>query len=186
MGYPFYQEVPPLKADISVRDEVKKMLYGDENNRPIGTWAILRRLQRDNFGEPILSKNVDFVTDEPDLLNNPSGVTPEGYLYNDKPIRIGWSLGRILNQDVRFFESGMQQQKKIRGFFAYDDEPKEMDQLFMLKVDEQGNPVNPFQWNENYIVATVFPHIADMGRVEFWLVLLERYSHRGVDNGQAL
>ena len=178
MTYGFYNTDISPAIDISIRDEVRKILYGDSFNKPYSMWAVLRKLKRDGNGEPILSENVDFVTDEPDLLNKPKGVTPEGYVYEDKIIRVGWSLGRLLNQDVRFFEAGMQEMKKIRGYFAYEDRPDELDQLFMLKVDDMGNPLNPLSFTERYIVATVFPQMADMGRVEFWTALLERFSHR--------
>lgn len=180
MAYQYW----PANQAFSVREEFQKLLFGDEDNPPIGRPVLLRRIHDQKCA----------CWNEHSKSPNPKCryCHGEGFLFTEtmETAYITRNFGGVLNPSTVIMQQsvlqpyGYSDENRALAFVEYSvipdyerytrpNHPK-YDALFELKVDDLGRLVTPLVRLAKWQVRSVTPHHGDWGRVEFFELGLQK------------
>lgn len=153
------------RIELDLREEMKRLLYGAEDEIAKGKIGLLRRMRRDDNGELVRCSCRDKVTDEPDRDHYCRYCSGHGYFWDE------YKMVYYRNDDAFMKSEG--KVKDFEGVFFYiewfaDIDPTDV--LVEIKLDKDGYPVQPLQRLKVYDILSSDAFCADYGRTEFWQI----------------
>jgi hypothetical protein len=181
MSVQFY----PNDAPISLRDELKSILYGDILEPGKGRPVLIRRLTDQKCVCQVEQGSID---------SNCAYCGGEGWLWSEtlNTTYIAKNFGTVLNaSNVIKSQSalslyGYTDENRAVAYVEYDvfpnyerylrpDHPA-YDSIYEIKVDESGNMVRPVVRTAKWALKSVTPQHGDFGRIEFFELGLEKQN----------
>ena len=173
-AYNFY----PKTGSFDLREEIHGILHGDELGDGVGRSILIRRIKDQTC----------VCFDKSKGSTNPGCryCLGEGYMWTET-LNFGYlgrNLGSVLGSSTVISNQnalanfGTSDDGKALAYFEYDvfpnyerylrpDHPT-CDKLFELKVDDNGNLVQPIIRVAKWKMRSVTPHQGDRGRIEFF------------------
>lgn len=175
MSFNYY---PPTitNQELDLRKELSNIIHGDSNHPemiPHGVWVILRKLNRDSNGKPILGWEVDPVTKEPDMVLKSENVTKTGHTYSDHVTKGYIFEFRLSTLSEKHTSPGVVNDKLRAVYLDYNAKPQLHDILIVPETYEDGNIISPIKIQDEYIITQVINQKLDGSRTEFYRCLLE-------------
>lgn len=175
----------PSSSTIDLRDELSALLYGDQLDPGIGRKVLIRRLT---------DRKCACQTEKGSADSNCAYCRGEGWLWTEtlNTVYIVRNFGSVLNP------SNVIKNQNVTAPYGYTDENRALayaeytvfpnyerylrpdhpsfDQLYELKVDENGNLIRPVVRVAKWAIKSVTPHQGDGGRIEFFELGLEKQN----------
>lgn len=177
----------PKSGEIILRDEIRKILDGDDSSPQRGHWVLLRRMetaQRCNCWNRVGEgtdkyANDDRKYDEPD--ENHDLCKGSGWIYDDE---LHLARRRLVAPPIGL--AGQEQQTPIGimnvpyvvYYFKYYVNPSEEDKIIEIENGRDGEPARDlaggYTQTEMYNISTVEPFRDINGRIVFWRVAVKK------------
>jgi len=169
MIYPDYNT--QLVDDIDLNAEIGKLLYDDE--KFYGHKLVLQSVIRDENNKPVKARTSYELTGEMPFRNRELGTTKTGYYCNEYFIHGMITPGSLMRTDEKATGLANLANPKAIGYFYSDKEIRLHDVVVIIKLDHQGNLVNPITPEREYFVTYIYDRRLDNGKREFYTCLLE-------------
>lgn len=169
--------------ELDLREELRRLLYGADDEVAKGRVGLLRIMRRDSNGVLTRCPCRDKVTDEPDRDYFCKYCYAMGYLWDEYKIVYH-------KNDESFRRVGEVEQDFTSEVFylEYYNVILPKDVLVEVVLDSEGRPVQPVTRSRFYQIVDPVCFRADDGRIEFWRLrtkLRRDWSvHYGVPHGQ--
>lgn len=171
--YDFYPEA----KTFDLRDEFRGLLYGDFIQQGIGQKVLIRRI----YDQKCVCFNQSSGSANPSCVR----CQGEGYLWTEtlETGYIGKNIGSVLsgassipnqNQTAAW---GTADENRALGYFEHSAFPNyerymrpdhpTYDKIYELKVDDDGEMIQPPVRTAKWKIRSLTPHRGDAGRVEF-------------------
>lgn len=144
------------KAEIDLRDEMRRLLHGATDEIAKGRIGMLRRIRRDENDVQIKCPCRDIITDEPDKDQYCRTCLGSGFLWDERKI--------IYFKD----DDSERRQQETFFYLEYFIVPRDDDYIIELVRDLEGNVVSPPKRDKLFKIKKAEPFISDTGRVEYW------------------
>lgn len=162
----------PARAEIDLREEYDRIVFGDAYHIPHGSPLVLRRLRRLANGDP-----VECVCRQETVVDEPSPTCPycdnEGYLWDEEWTigysEFGGSEGGLMRRQVYYRPGAISADYKI-FYLRYNTNILHGDKIIEPLLDQEGKPVVPYIRSVIYKPQTIDILRSDYGRIEFFTV----------------
>jgi hypothetical protein len=160
------------RTEIDLRAELAGLFHGSAQELPKARKIILRRMRRDDNGNPIVAPSVSSLTGEPDLDTFDPFARGEMYLWDEEYHYTRLVVGKstqagLANKDKRL-AGGIINPWTVVFFFEYDVEPTWYDRVVELQLDTEGDPIVPLRRGRIFKPESVIDYRSDNGRIAFW------------------
>lgn len=169
MTYPTYST--QLVDDIDLNAEIANILY--DSDKFYGHKLVLQSVLRDNNNKPIKARTSYELTGEISFRNREAGTTKTGYYCNEYFIHGMITPGSLMRTDEKSTNIANLANPKAIGYFHSSIEIKLHDVIVLVKLDNQGNVVNPVTPEREYFVTYIYDRRLDNSKREFYTCLLE-------------
>jgi len=171
--YDFNTDAGRVSNDISLRELVHEMLYGSNKEKARGEWVVLQKLVRDEDGNPIKHELAYTTSGEGRHKNRPAGMTRTGYKCTEHLVRCRHYPASLARIDEIASAPGHIAPVKNISYFSHLDEIKDNDVIVTLKVDADGNVINPPKVDAELIITRSIPVYGDNSRIEYYIGIIE-------------
>lgn len=172
-------------GNISIRDEFVDLLLGDDLGSPNGV-PFLIEMPRMVIGTniPLKCDCVDRFTKEPDRDYPCPKCKGSGYIHDDMVI-YGWKM-RALRSIERDEPTrvGVAGQHSYTFYLKYDEKIGRIDKIYDLRMDKDGNVINPIQRIASYKIMSVDYIRLDNSRIEFIAITASVADGVGLNSGR--
>jgi len=162
-----------IDTDIDLSGEVTNIIYGNGKERPRGVLVVLQKILRDTKGLPIKSPWTHKVTKEGQANNRGPNTTREGYLCDEKLVRVLYRPASRMIMDEQMSQTGMQPVTRDVMYFAKEDVVDEHDCVVFVKLNSEGKITNPVTAAKEVVVTKLYPKHLDNGQIQYYTCIVE-------------
>jgi hypothetical protein len=141
------------KKELDLREELDRTFYGAQDEIAKKITGLLRVMRRDSNGDAIRCECRDSITDEADKDTYCPHCLGMGYLWNE--IRIN------------YYRNGEESNKNVIFYIEDNISVSIIDYLVTLKLDNEGNIIQPISRDSYYKIHEVIKFRSDNGRIEY-------------------
>lgn len=145
--------------ELDLRTELDRTFNGASDEIRKGRIGLLRKMRRDEDGEPVRCPCRDNQTDEPDR---------DSHCYICKGMGFLWDERKILYYKN---ESSFLDGKGYKFYIQYDQEITDIDYIVKIKTNKEGEPTSPIEREKLYKISKAHDYKSDKGRLEYWETL---------------
>lgn len=161
-------------GEIDLRQELQSMYYGSGQEVPKSHPLLFRRARKDSNGRIIPCDCVDSLTHEPDIDISCPICMGLGYFWDEEWIdarrrEVRPSQTGYVGRDIHT-EAGIVNIKAVIYYFEYSVEPTTYDRIVEVKLDTEGEIVQPVTRTRIYKPDSILNMRSDYGRTEFFAV----------------
>jgi hypothetical protein len=158
-------------AEIDLREEFRRFLFGASDEIAKGRLGILRQPKYESSGEPNVCPCVSETTGEPDRDTYCPYCRGYGYIFREQWV-VYYKLVVASNEGVTRrqanYKGGLVDVPLVFFYVQYHVEPKSIDQFIEVELDVDGNVAVPVVRKAIYELSTAQAFRSDRGRVEYW------------------
>lgn len=165
-----------IDVDIDLRKEFNDWIEGTDKSKRIGSYCVLQSIVLDENGVQKRSPYANKYTGEVKLTQRFPNTTVTGYLCNERIIKAYiTSFQPRLYATLETAEPGLDNESKYLVFIEADKDIdiKSGDVIVTIKLDENGNIINPVEPVTDYVVLEVPDARGDYGRTEFKMAIVK-------------
>ena len=160
------------KGEIDLRKEFYDFLHGSTTETAKGHPVILRKMSRDSNGNLIKCSCVDEYTKEPDQDTICPYCWGVGNLWQEQwiltySVVLNPSRGSLARREANN-KAGKSNIPLLFYYIEYQHEPTKDDQIIEVKLDTEGNIVQPYKRKITHDIIVAEPFRSDTGRIEYW------------------
>jgi hypothetical protein len=173
----------PTSAEIDLRAELDELFFGYKSGIRHGYPCLIRHLRRDANNKPIACTCLNSLTREADP--DCSYCYGEGYLFDEEwhwtYSTYGGADGGLINRNTWMPPGAVRVDFKV-FYFRYDTSIFYGDKVVEVKMDEEGNILQPVVRSIIYSPQTINKLRADNSRIEFITVYCREESALRLDD----
>ncbi len=158
----------PAANELDLRAWFDEILFGYESGVRHGQPILIRHLNRDGNGKPVDCTCKDTITREPDP--DCSYCLGEGYTWHEEwywsYINFVGSDGGLANK-IKYLPPGNIRVDYKTFYLRYDTPILYGDKPIEVRLDTEGNIIQPLSRKSIYTPQTINEHRSDNGRIEF-------------------
>lgn len=151
--------------ELNLREELRRLLYGADDEEAKGRVGLLRKVRLDNSGEPQRCPCRDSLTDEPDKDYYCRFCLGVGYFWDE--VKIVYYRN---DDSFRKLEGKNQEYEADNFYVAYSTVITPRDYIVVVSLDVEGQPIVPVVRENVFKILSADPFRADNGRIEFWRI----------------
>lgn len=168
----------PVRKEIDLRQEMENLLSGSSQEIAKAYQVLVRRMRVDSQGRKLpctCNSHGEGSTDPSCSL-----CLGEGYYWDESfkdsfKVEVGSESAKA--RRILFEAGGSAKGNLTRFFFRYNTSLITSDRIIELKMDEDGNPVNPGTRGTHWQIQEIEYRRSDQGRVEFAVAYCSKIDH---------